>query len=414
MNLADRLFAHLLSPQVIGVSWPFRIWSKTATVLALLAMTAPYRRSTYAAIADAVDRCIGGAIPQADPAGLHRAMGKLAVGGSLDGLMAGIQDRLEDRLRSMRWLPKAVDGRPMVAVDATDLVLGTSPVLVKAFGGPSPSPGRQAVAHAKLLVAWDVHRRAVLGWHLAPYGCDERQELLSVLPHMPDQAILVLDRGYPSRDVVKRLHDRGLHVIVRVPGGRAAWTEYRETMRQGSGVRERTALVNGVPCRVVIRPRHRGRPGRNAPDHRIILRTNLPATPWPAAAVIAAYRRRWAIESFFREFKVTITTVERWHSRRESRIILEIQATLIWFLLAALLELQRLRDPEARRRYLLGFEPERTRLLRATQRVIEDLVTTGTCDLEQILQPLRKRLVKPRSDRSFKRVRQTPHGRTRG
>lgn len=385
-----------------------------ATILALFQMTAPNQRSTYAAVADAVDDYIGGSVTQADPAGLHRAMGKLARHHFLDAVMAELQRLLSVQMRRLRWLPKSLDGRPLVAVDASDLVLGTAPELVQAFGGPTPLPGRKRVAHAKLLVAWDVHRRAVLGWHVAPYGCDERQEMLPLLPHLQPQTILLLDRGYPAKDFLNHLHSKGFDVIVRAVGGTRAWAGYRELLSHGTGVREGTCTIHDVAWRVVIRPRRRGRPDRKKSDQRLILLTTLPTKTWPAEALFAAYRRRWAIETFYRELKVTITTVERWHSRSSERIPLEIQAILLWFLMAALLELQRLTQPEAQQKYLHGYELERTRLLRALVKMINKLIKTGTCDMEAILQPLQKRLTKPRPGRSFKRQRATPHGRMRG
>ena len=167
-----------------------------------------------------------------------------------------------------------------------------------------------------------------------------------------------------------------------MPGGKAAWTQYRHLLHSGAGIRETMMVRQNRTFRVVFKPRSRGRPCSGRTPQTIILLTDLIDPAITAGSLLAAFERRWAVETVFRELKVSITTVERWHSRSTDRLRLEIQAILIWFLIAALVEL-------ARQDYAMqqGFIPdgrvvERVGLLRRTGFLVFDLIANGTCDLK--------------------------------
>jgi hypothetical protein len=359
---------------------------------------------------------LGLSVKEPDPAGLHRAVGKLVDHpDALEGIQFELARLIEvqsRRGRRRRLASEMWHGRVLVAIDASDVVLGTSQALIDDFGGPELADGSIPAAHGKLIVAWDVRRKVVLGWHLAPFRSSERALLVEVLRPLPPGTVVLLDRGYPSDEVLALLAERQLHVIVRMPGGKAAWTEYRRLLRSGAGIRETVIVRRGRTFRVVFKPRSRGRPGSGRTPQATILLTDLIDPAITAGSILAAYERRWAVETFFRELKVTITTVERWHSRSAERLRLELQAVIIWFLLAALVELARQHD--ALRRGIIpdGRVVERVRLLRRTVTLVFDLMATGTCDLRAAFDGLGKHLVWPRTGRHFKRCCRSPLGRT--
>ena len=416
MCTIDCLLAYLTSATVLGPCWTsFRVWSPAATVAAWLLMVAPRRCETYASLAETAGKRLRLPVAEPDVAGLHRAVGKLVDHpDALEGIQHEIQRLIElQRRRLCGRLPAACwHGRVLVAIDASDLVLGTSRELIEAFGGPTLADGSIPAAHGKLIVAWDVRRKVVLGWHLAPYRSSERDLLVEVLLPLAAGTVVLLDRGYPSEDVLALLAERGLHVIVRMPGGKAAWVGYRNLLRQGSGIRESTLTKHGRTYRIIYKPRARGRSPSGRTPQRTILLTDLIDPAITAGSILAAYERRWAVETFFRELKVTVTTVERWHSRSTERLRLELQAVLIWFLLAALLEIARQVDALER-----GIMPdhrviERVRLLRRIVTLIEDLLATGTANLRAVYDGLGKHLIPPRPGRHFKRRCKSPLGRS--
>lgn len=229
-----------------------------------------------------------------------------------------------------------------------------------------------------MIVAWDVRRKVVLGWQLAPFRSSERALLVEVLLPLPPGTVVLLDRGYPSDDVLALLAERRLRVIVRMPGGKAAWTEYRRLLRAGSGIREASIVRHGRTFRVVFKPRSRGRPGSGRTPQTTIILTDLIEPNITAGSILAAYEyeRRWAVETIFRELKVTITSVERWHSRSTDRLRLEIHAVLIWSLLGALVELARQDDALQRGIIPDGRVVNRVQLLRRTVTLVFELIGT--------------------------------------
>ena len=417
MTSINDLVSYLTSPAVIGECWTsFRVWSPAATIAGLLSLVAPRRRETYASLSgDAGDR-LHVAVASPDPAGFHRAVGKLVTHpDALKNITKEIERLIEVKSRRSRSPDLRWYGRQLVAIDSSDLVLGTSRELIDLYGGPGNSKGICQIAHARLIVAWDVRRKVILGWHLAPYRSNERALLTHVIASLEKGTVVLLDRGFPSLDVITILREHDLRFIVRVTGGKSSWRCYRHLLKRGSGIREAGVNVPGdvAPLRVVVRPwRNRG-PRNGAKPEPTILLTDLDQRYFFAGAILAAYERRWTVETFFRELKVSITSVERWHSRSSARILLEIQAIFIWFLLAALVEISRLQYANnAAKDRLSGKFVERVRLMLSTVKLLFSLFATGTCDLRAEFTLLGRYLVKPRHDRHFKRQCRSPLGRS--
>ena len=130
--------------------------------------------------------------------------------------MEGIQFKLQrlidiqSRRGRRRVASDLWHGHVLVAIDASDVVLGTSQALIDDFGGPKMADGSIPAAHGKLIVAWDVRRKVVLGWHLAPFRSNERALLVEVLRPLPPGLVVLLDRGYPSDEILTLLDERRL------------------------------------------------------------------------------------------------------------------------------------------------------------------------------------------------------------
>lgn len=87
----------------------------------------------------------------------------------------------------------------IVAVDATTLHLLRSRSTTRAF--PIARDALELETHhypqARLVSAWNVERRLPLGWRLTSQRIGERASLQDLLPELPVDGVLLLDRGYP-------------------------------------------------------------------------------------------------------------------------------------------------------------------------------------------------------------------------
>jgi len=220
-------------------------------------MVAPRQCETYASLAGKAGAILGLETASPDPGGFHRAVDKLVLHpGALKGIETELQRLVEMMSRRQRSVDLRWHGRQLVAIDSSDLVLGTSAELIRVYGGPGATATACTVAHGRLSVAWDVRRKVILGWTLAPYRSDERAQLAEVTLALEPGSVVLLDRGYPSREVIALLRERDLRFIMRVPGGTAAWVCYRHLLANGSGIREASMTLTGdtIPLRVVLNP----------------------------------------------------------------------------------------------------------------------------------------------------------------
>lgn len=198
-----------------------RLWTFQYTIRAMLVLCAPGRKEQYRTVVEDVGRRLGLPVSHADSAGLWRAVGRLCDRPDVVESILIQLNRLCDSAskrhpKRYRW-----HGRLMVAVDVSDVELGSSLALIEAFGGPEDAAGKIRTAHGKLIVALDVRRRVILGWHLAPYKSSERDLLAEVIVGLEPKTVLLLDRGYPSKELFALARKQQLDVIVRMPGGKA-------------------------------------------------------------------------------------------------------------------------------------------------------------------------------------------------
>lgn len=79
-----------------------------------------------------------------------------------------------------------------------------------------------------------------------PYASSERSHLLEMLDRLRRGDVLVLDRGYPSFEVICALTDRGIDFAVRVPS-RCSFKGVDDFMQSG-----------GTDYRILLLPPGRG------------------------------------------------------------------------------------------------------------------------------------------------------------
>ena len=118
-----------------------------------------------------------------------------------------------------------------------------------------------------LISAWDVVKRVPITWELTSLKVGERSGLLRMLLRLPPQAVLVLDRGYPGRDVLGEIVGRGRDFVVRMVSAEAgSWkavAEFIASAPQGN-IAEWFITKANEALRRIERWKQKTRPGRSA------------------------------------------------------------------------------------------------------------------------------------------------------
>ena len=169
---------------------------------------------------------------------------------------------------------------------------------------------------------------------------NEREELKALLPQIPPGGVVLLDRGYPSYDLIRSLdqHYPG-YWLFRCPA-RSTFPAVEAFVH--SGHTEAMVMLESAAT-----PRLNVRAIRLvSPDGTVsVLLTNLmEADGFSAETLIALYFRRWAVETHYRDEKTSLA-IETFHSQTENGIRQELFAILIMAVITRLL-MRLTTDPE--------------------------------------------------------------------
>ena len=255
------------------------------------------------------------------------------------------------RLAYQRWPDSPSStwcGKTVIAFDGSKYTLPASQVLRETFDPESglDSAGKGHYPQCLVSTAYDVFRRLPLARTVVPIQeANEREQAKTLLPRIPNDAILLFDRGYPSFDFIQTLDQEynGFYLF-RCPAkstfpaverfvqsGNAEeilWIDPSDSFlrRQSESVRDPDAAKSLRAIRL------------ESPDGTVsVLLTNLyEPVAFPAEKIIRLYFRRWAIESHYRDEKVFLD-IETFHSRTVNGIRQELFAVLIMSVIARLL-----------------------------------------------------------------------------
>lgn len=204
-----------------------------------------------------------------------------------------------------RW-----QGLRLVAADSTTLRLPPWAENQAAFGVQVDTAGRPYVL-ARALGLFASASGLMLRATLAPYATDERSLLLSLLPSLGADDLLLLDRGFPARWPFAYLHQQGIPFLARLD--QTGWPAVETFLRRGQDQQLLTLALSPAARR---RAQALGLALSAHPVPLRFIRVLLPSgrvevlatslreeTAYPAAAFGALYRQRWAIEEAFKHLK---------------------------------------------------------------------------------------------------------------
>lgn len=226
-----------------------------------------------------------------------------------------------------RW-----NGLRVYAVDGSKFNLQRSVELDTRFGRPEGGHVPQATVSALVNVVAQVPADVVID----RYGACERQMLLDHLEVLHAGDVLVLDRGYPSHEMLRILLDSDIDFLVRVPASHSfeAIGDFQES--------------GGDDYRVLIPPAKDPRRGAEPIELRAVKLTNpkgeesfyltsLRRSRFSRAQIAELYRLRWQAEEMFKLEKSGYFDQRQFHAKSALGVRQEILAQAIYVVLARFL-----------------------------------------------------------------------------
>ncbi len=222
-------------------------------------------------------------------------------------------------------------GRRVLAIDGQKLNTNRSDELKTTFGVPNGCHCPQLL----FSVLVDCCARMPVDFEIDSYRVSEREHMSRMLDSVDDGAILVLDRGYPSHDVLQDLVERKIDFAIRVPrsntflaveeflasGRSEAWvTIARPAQAQSGGRKVRVRLV---------------RFGRD--EDETICVTTLRRSSFDAAAIQELYHLRWQAEESFKATSSNVLSQGLFRSASANGVRQELGAVVLHYAISRLL-----------------------------------------------------------------------------
>jgi hypothetical protein len=215
-------------------------------------------------------------------------------------------------------------------VDGTTLTVRRSDELWTAYGSASGSYYPQVAVS----VLFDVLRKSPLDVHIDRYASSEREALMVLLENLKAGDLLVLDRGYPSYEVIDMLTRMGIDFVIRMPE-KAAWPAVDAFLASDrldcSFPMHLRKTVDGTTqpapnLRLVRCSRGQG--------ESVTILTSLTTTEATRAEVDDLYHERWAIEELYKLSKGLYLNQRQMHSMTVAGVEQEIYAFFLFIALA--------------------------------------------------------------------------------
>jgi hypothetical protein len=100
-------------------------------------------------------------------------------------------------------------GMSVFAIDGSKFTLPANDALRAAFDPHSglQYPGKGHYPQCLVSTLYDVFRRLPIARHVGPLNTSERQAAIKLLPFIPANSLLLLDRGFPGYDFIRELQE---------------------------------------------------------------------------------------------------------------------------------------------------------------------------------------------------------------
>lgn len=217
------------------------------------------------------------------------------------------------------------NGYLLLSIDGSDYNLPNTPDLLETFGSEPFKHGLQAQAQTSCL--YDVLNGVVLDAEIQPYSASERALALTHLKkfreNMDEKAIILMDRGYPSFDLMYNIDELKLNYLMRC-NKHNFLKEIRDTKTDDEAVcierNGKELTVRVVTLKI------------NDKDYTFI--TNLTDKNITATVIAELYTKRWNIETLYKQLKNKME-VENFTGLDELCIKQDFYATMVLLNMAA-------------------------------------------------------------------------------
>jgi hypothetical protein len=300
-------------------------------------------------------------------------------------------------------------GRRVFAIDGTWISTQRSWALLDEFNKSSKGHVPQLMA----TVLYDVIAKTPIDAVITKFSSNERLQAVDLIErHVKPGDIVLLDRGFPSRELIARLRELKVDFVARVKTKSTlkCVEAFVQTGRLEAVVNLGTDEARS-DVRILRRPAIRGK--KLDP---FVLLTSLSAVRFKSKTLFDLYRKRWEIELFFRLQKGSYLGHDQFHAKTPDGVRQEIYALFLFMILT--------RSAMATAAIEHGVLYERISQKRAIRAVMRELVLilrySRLCDAQALLERLFEHITRrlnpirvPRScpRRSFKpQARWTPTG----
>lgn len=216
------------------------------------------------------------------------------------------------------------NGRRIYAVDGMRHNLQRSSELTRHFGVPHGGHCPQMLVST----LYDVIGRFPIAATIAPGASCERQELLRLLSHLRPGDVLVLDRGYPSFEILHTLHEARADFVIRVPKSGSFEAiqavqdsdgdDYLMCIPPSAAAARAGAKMLQVRCvRIDV-----------GADDPWLLFTSLRRSEVSLTQLQSLYHLRWEIEEFFKMLKSDAFSLRQMHAKSVLGVEQELLAQL--------------------------------------------------------------------------------------
>lgn len=211
----------------------------------------------------------------------------------------------------------ALQGRAVKMLDGCALVLPDTPAnQAKYPQSKSQQPGC-GFPLLNLLAVWDARGATIADVALGDQHHSELRLLHQLAPRLAPQDIVVYDRALGHYVGCALLRSRDLDLISRVHTRQLDWRQGRRLGRHERLVQWRKSRRKppyltaeewaGLPAEITVRVlRVQVRQTGFRTRELVLVTTLLDAVAYPAAEIIAAYRRRWRLEMCLDDLKTTL------------------------------------------------------------------------------------------------------------
>lgn len=242
---------------------------------------------------------------------------------------AFFKDVFEEDLNRLRKYRSQFSGLYVYAIDGDELALPASEkILAEGYRG-SKLAGNKETHYPKMITVQAVDVINGLVTCLEHSGTSGEYTLGSQMARrLEKDSVAIYDRLYCTYDVVSCHIEAENFFIIRVPTEKNIQREIRNFVKS----RERSQVIDlNPPLSNPNRPVHKvrlikARNPRNKED--LVLMTNLDEKNFTDLIVEKLYRRRWDIETSFKDLTSTLKMTE-WRSQNLNSILQEIYA-LLW------------------------------------------------------------------------------------